>query len=111
MMPAGVTLASVAAVLLPIAVVTVLLRQLPFNFIKTLGDSPLVSLLGLTMPVGVMTVLVVYAAGGLVDAPSDLLPVAIGVAATAALHLWRRSAGLSIFVGTAVYMILVNLVF
>ncbi|ACP34111.1 putative membrane protein [Corynebacterium aurimucosum ATCC 700975] len=34
----------------------------------------------------------------------------MGAAATAALHLWRRNSGLSIFGGTAVYMVLVNLV-
>ena len=38
-MPAGVSLSMVAAVLLPICVVTLLLRELPFSFIKALKDS------------------------------------------------------------------------
>jgi branched-subunit amino acid transport protein AzlD len=33
------------------------------------------------------------------------------VAATAALHLWRRSATMSILFGTVIYMLLVNVVF
>ena len=39
------------------------------------------------------------------------LPEAIAVAVTAGLHLWRRSTLLSILAGTAVYMLLVQLVF
>ena len=36
---------------------------------------------------------------------------AIAVAVTAGLHLWKRSTLLSILMGTAVYMLLVQLVF
>lgn len=39
------------------------------------------------------------------------LPEAIAVAVTAGLHLWKRSTLLSILAGTAVYMLLVQLVF
>lgn len=39
------------------------------------------------------------------------IPELIGVAVTAALHLWRRNSLLSIAVGTAVYMALVQFVF
>ena len=39
------------------------------------------------------------------------LPEAIAVAVTALLHLWRRSTLLSILAGTAVYMVLVQVVF
>ena len=39
------------------------------------------------------------------------LPEAIAVTVTAGLHLWRRSTLLSILAGTAVYMLLVQLVF
>lgn len=59
-MPAGVTLGSILAVLIPVGVVTVVLRWLPFAFVKALKDSQFISMLGFTMPVGVMTVLVVY---------------------------------------------------
>lgn len=68
-MPAGVTLASIAAVLVPIGLITVVLRQLPFSFVKWMKDSQFFSLLGMMMPVGVMTILVVYTVHGQAGAP------------------------------------------
>ncbi len=82
-MPAGVSLSMVAAVLLPICVVTLLLRELPFSFIKALKGSQFIGLLGMTMPVGVMTVLVVYTVYGQKEAPGGILAALIGVAITA----------------------------
>ncbi|WP_293769455.1 AzlD domain-containing protein [uncultured Corynebacterium sp.] len=110
-MPAGVTLPMVAAVLLPICVVTVLLRALPFAFIKKLKGNQFVGLLGMMMPVGVMTVLVVYTMAGQRGEPGGLLAAFLGVAITLGLHLWRHDSGLSIIGGTLAYMALVNLVF
>lgn len=106
-LPDGVTLGIVAAVLVPVCVVTLLLRALPFAFLRALKGSPLIEFLGATMPVGVMTVLVVYT---LADS-SALLPAFLAGAVTLALHAWRRSAALSILSGTALYMVLVNLLF
>lgn len=110
-MPDGVTWGSVAAVLVPIAIITVLLRQLPFSFVRALKDSQFIGLLGMTMPVGVMTVLVVYTIYGQRAQSGGIWAALIAAAVTAGLHLWRRSSALSIFGGTAVYMVLVNLVF
>lgn len=107
-MPAGVTLGSILAVLIPVGVVTVVLRWLPFAFVKALKDSQFISMLGFTMPVGVMTVLVVYSLFGQIQDSGILIAPLVGAAVTAALHLWRRNSGLSIFGGTAVYMLLVN---
>ena len=109
-MPAGVTLASIAAVLVPVGLITVVLRQLPFSFVKWMKDSEFFSLLGLMMPVGVMTILVVYAVAGQADGTGGLWPVLLGVLVTAGLHKWKRDSGLSIFGGTAFYMLLVNVV-
>lgn len=108
MMPAGVSLSMVLAVLVPMCIVTVLLRALPFHVIKYVKGNQLVGLLGHLMPVGVMTVLLVYTLHGQADAPGGLLAAALGVAATLAIHVWRRNSGLSIFAGTAFYMVLVN---
>ncbi|MDK4280578.1 branched-chain amino acid transporter permease [Corynebacterium accolens] len=109
-MPAGVSLGAIAAVLIPVGIVTVLLRELPFSAKKWMKDSEFFSLLGLMMPVGVMTILVVYAVAGQADGTGGLWPVLLGVLVTAGLHKWKRDSGLSIFGGTAFYMILVNLV-
>ncbi|AMO89185.1 branched-chain amino acid ABC transporter permease [Corynebacterium sp. HMSC08C04] len=110
-MPAGVSLSMVAAVLLPICVVTLLLRELPFSFIKALKGSQFIGLLGMTMPVGVMTVLVVYTVYGQKEAPGGILAALIGVVITAGLHWWRKSSAFSIFGGTVAYVLLVNFVF
>lgn len=110
-LPEGVSLSMVFAVLLPVAVVTVLLRQLPFSGLKLLKDSQLVGMLGITMPVGVMAALVVYTLFGQTDAPGGLPASLISVAITVGLHAWRGDAGLSIVGGTVSYMVLVNLVF
>ena len=110
-MPGGVTLASIFAVLIPVGIVTVVLRWLPFAFVKALKGSQFISMLGFTMPVGVMTVLVVYTLFGQARDTGIIVAPLVAAAVTAALHLWRRNSGLSIFGGTAFYMVLVNLVF
>ena len=109
-MPAGVTLASIFAVLIPVGIVTVVLRWLPFAFVKALKGSQFISMLGFTMPAGVMTVLVVYTLFGQARDTGSIVAALVAAAVTAALHLWRRNSGLSIFGGTAFYMVLVNLV-
>lgn len=109
-MPVGVTLASIFAVLIPVGIVTVVLRWLPFAFVKALKGSQFISMLGFTMPVGVMTVLVVYTLFVQARDTGSIVAPLVAAAVTAALHLWRRNSGLSIFGGTAFYMVLVNLV-
>ncbi|OFO19378.1 branched-chain amino acid ABC transporter permease [Corynebacterium sp. HMSC056F09] len=109
-MPGGVTLASIFAVLIPVGIVTVVLRWLPFAFVKALKGSQFISMLGFTMPVGVMAVLVVYTLFGQARDTGSIVAPLVAAAVTAALHLWRRNSGLSIFGGTAFYMVLVNLV-
>ena len=59
-LPEGISLADVAAVLVPVALVTVLLRQFPYSAKRMLRRSHFMGTLGMTMPVGVMVVLVVY---------------------------------------------------
>lgn len=110
-LPEGVTLGQVLGVLIPVAVLTILLRQLPFSALKLLRTSHLVGALGTTMPIGVMTVLVVYTLVAQVGAPGGLAASLLAVGVTVALHWLRRSAGLSIVGGTLAYMFLVNMVF
>ena len=59
-----------------------------------------------------MGLLVIYCLKGvtLTTAPYGI-PELIGVAVTAALHLWRRNTLLSIAAGTVVYMVLVQFIF
>lgn len=110
-LPAGVGLGTVLAVLVPVAVVTVLLRAIPFRARRALGDSDLVKLLGVTMPVGVMTVLVVYTLAGSGEVPGGLVAGLLGVGVTLVAHLLFPRPAVSILTGTLAYMALVNFVF
>lgn len=106
----------ILASLLVMGAVTVLLRWMPFVFVKALKGSALFQFLGITMPVGVMVALVVYTLfsriginGGEGD-PGGVWAAPTALVVTVLLHMWRRSAVLSVFAGTALYMVLVNLV-
>lgn len=109
-LPDGISLLSVFAVIIPVAIVTVLLRQIPFTAVRLLKGSPLMGLLAMTMPVGVMVVLVMYTLYGSLETPGGLVAALIASIGTLVLHWWRRNPGLSIMGGTALYMVLVNLV-
>lgn len=109
-LPDGVTPGMVAAVLIPVGIATVLLRALPFSLLRVLKDSPFIGFLAVLMPVGVMTVLVVYTLLGYSASPTHLLSALLALTATLLLHWWKRRADLSIFAGTALYMVLVNVV-
>lgn len=108
-LPEGVTLGMVVAVLVPAAVVTFLLRALPFSLLKLLQASPLIEFLGLLMPVGVMTVLVIYTLVGKAGQPREFLTALAALLFTLVLQGWKRRADVSIVAGTAVYMLIVNL--
>lgn len=92
--------------------VTWALRALPFLALARLRHSALLPYFARYMPIGVMISLVVFA---LRDAPvahpRQVAPLAAAAAVTVALHLWRRNLLLSMFVGTAVNVILASLVF
>ncbi|MBP3088250.1 branched-chain amino acid ABC transporter permease [Corynebacterium sp. sy017] len=110
-LPPEVTLEKVVAVLLPVGIVTVLLRQLPFSAVRFLKGSSFMALLSRTMPVGVMTVLVIYTLYSSRTNPGGIGASALALFATLLLHWWRRNAGLSIVGGVVCYMLLVNIVF
>ena len=103
-------------VLLQIAVmalVTAVLRFLPFLVFKDQDKRPgVITYLGQVLPYGVMGMLVVYCLKNvsLMAAPHGI-PELLAVAAVVLLHLWRRNTLLSIFGGTAFYMVLMQLVF
>lgn len=102
-----------AAVIAVIALVTALLRFLPFwIFGENRETPPLVAYLGRVLPYAIMGMLVVYCLKGtrLTAAPYGI-PEAIGCAVVALLHIWKRNTLLSIGAGTVCYMLLVQFVF
>ena len=91
---------------------TVTTRALPFLVFSEGRPTPkFVQYLGKALPAAIFGMLVVYCLKN-VDllAGSHGLPEFIGIAVTAALHLWRRQMLLSIAGGTLCYMLLVQLV-
>jgi branched-subunit amino acid transport protein AzlD len=89
--------------------VTWALRALPFAVLTALRSSAIVRELSARMPAGVMVILLCYCLRDLpVSHPACLVAPLAGLAATVGVHLWRRSALLSIVIGTAVYVVLVN---
>ena len=95
------------------ALVTAGLRFLPFLIFgenrKTLA---IIAYLGQVLPFAIMGMLVVYCLKdvSLLNAPFGI-PEAIGCAAVAGLHVWKRNTLLSISAGTVIYMLLVQFVF
>ncbi len=91
------------------AAVTWALRALPFTVLAPLRSSTTVRYLSARMPAGVMVILFAYCIRDLplTDPPRALTPLA-ALAVTAGLHLWRRSALLSILGGTTVSVVLAS---
>ena len=94
-----------------VALATQITRWTPFLVFSGGRKLPkVVEDLGRLLPPAMMGLLVVYSLRNPFTG-SHGLPEAIAVAVTAGLHLWKRSTLLSILAGTAVYMLLVQLVF
>ena len=106
--PAG----AVAAIAV-IAVVTFLTRFLPFLLFDR-GESPpkLVLYLGRVLPPAIIAMLIVYCLRGVsFSTPGGWIPQLLCAAVVVVLHLWKHNNLLSIFGGTALYMVLVQAVF
>ena len=99
--------------ILVIAAGTVLTRFLPFLIFPLGKQSPaFVRRLQHLLPSAVIGLLVVYCLRYVdLSFGSRGLPELLSIIATAALHLWRKNALLSIGGGTLLYMILIQHVF
>ena len=102
-----------AAVIAVMAAVTLLTRALPVLLFDRGGKPPeTVLYLGRVLPPAVIAMLVVYCLRGVeLSTVSGWLPQAIAVAAVVGLHKWKHNTLLSIFGGTLLYMVLVQMVF
>lgn len=93
------------------AAVTWTLRAAPFAMLAPLRHSGLLAYIGDRMPVGVMVILAAYT---LRDTDPVVLtsvgPAALALAITIGLHLWRGSMTLSIFAGTAAYVLVTSVI-
>ncbi|WP_455383687.1 branched-chain amino acid transporter permease [Salinispira pacifica] len=91
------------------AAVTIFTRAAPFLFFRSRRQPPLLRFVESYLPPMMMLILVLYS---LKDVPFTRAPYGIpeltALAITAALHLWKRNALLSIFGGTAFYMLVIQ---
>ena len=101
-----------AAILVAVmAAVTVLLRFLPFLVFRRHTPKYIVYL-GKVLPPAIIGMLVVYCLRNVSVRKTPFgIPELIAAACVIALHVWKRSAIISILGGTAVYMILIQMVF
>lgn len=94
-----------------VAVITLLIRALPFLILKD-KSNPYIEYLGDVLPYAIMAMLVVYCLKGvdLLSGNHGICEI-LGVLAVIGLHLWKRNTLLSIFGGTIVYMLCVQVLF
>ena len=91
---------------------TVSTRFLPFLIFSGKRVTPkTVQYLGRALPSAIFGLLVVYCLRNADVAAHFALPEILALSATILLHLWKRQMLLSIAGGTAVYMLLVQLIF
>lgn len=87
-------------------------RALPFLIFRGREVPEVVRYLGRVLPMAIMATLVIYCLKGISFANAvGCVPMLLASAATALLHLWRGNTMLSIFGGTVLYMVLVQMVF
>ena len=95
-----------------VAAVTFLTRALPFIFFRNRKTPRIITYLGDVLPPAIMAMLIVYCLKGVSFAAYPYgLPELIAIVIVAALQLWKKNILVSIFSGTAVYMVLIQLVF
>lgn len=88
-----------------VAAITFACRIAPFALLRGRTTGPLIGFLSRAMPLGVMIVLIAYTLDDVGASPGQWAAPLAGISSTAALHLWRRSIGLSLVGGTAVYVV------
>jgi len=96
-----------------IALVTILLRFLPFLIFGRKQDVPeIVTYLGKYLPYAMIAMLVIYCLRGVSVTKFPFgMPEWIASALVILVHNWKRNTLLSILSGTIVYMLLVQFVF
>ncbi|MFJ8112299.1 branched-chain amino acid transporter permease [Streptomyces sp. NPDC096132] len=98
------------AVLAIVFTITLALRALPFAVLRTLRGSVIVQRLSVWMPVGILAILTVTALRGTITTdPYGAGYALLAVAVTVGVHLaFGRRTILSVGVGTALYVVLLN---
>jgi len=103
----------IIAAIFVMAFVTYFIRMAPFILFGKHQKTPeWVIYVGSYLPPAVMGMLIVYSLKSTnVFLIEEMAPLVIAIFITAALHIWRRNNLISILSGTALYMVLVQMVF
>ena len=95
-----------------IAIVTAILRFLPFAVFRNKETPKYIEYLGKALPYAMMGMLVVYCLKNMTFLSNPYgIPEIISCIAVILIHIWRRNTLLSILTGTALYMIFIQLIF
>lgn len=97
--------------ILVMAIGTALLRFLPFLVFRK-STPPYIAYLGKVLPPALIGMLVIYCFKNVSFAAAPHgLPELIAAGCVVILHAWKRNSLISILGGTAIYMLLVQVVF
>lgn len=104
------TLDKVFIAVFAITLVIFLERAFPFILFSRKNPPAIIRFVEKFIPPMVMAALLFYCLRDLsfTTGVKDFLPSVIGVIITIGLHVWKRNSLISIFAGTAVYMILIR---
>lgn len=93
-----------------IALATFATRALPFLFFGSREPPAMLSIIEKNLPPMILLLLVIYCLKDVqwLSAPYGI-PELFTISVVAGLHFWKRNAMLSIFTGTGLYMVLVQL--
>lgn len=93
-----------------VAAVTMLLRFFPFVIFGKRKDTPTyITYLSCVLPNAIMGMLIIYCLRNVsLTSSSHGIPELLAAAVVVGMHLWKKNTLLSIAVGTAVYMYLVQ---
>lgn len=107
------TPAQTALMILAVALGAAATRFIPFILFPEHKEPPrIITYLGRVLPPAMMGLLVVYCLKGVsLKAAPHGLPELIAILAILALHKWKNNVLISIVGGTAIYMVLVQVVF
>lgn len=97
-------------VILVVALATFVTRALPFVFFNTRAPPVILSTIEKNLPPMILMLLVIYCLKDVQWSSTPYgIPELLTIGAIAGLHFLRRNAMLSIFAGTGLYMLLVQL--
>ena len=107
-MPSALSNSAAIIATLVMSAITFALRGLPFWIFARNGRQipPVVDYLGKVLPQATMVMLVVYCLRHVsVTLPASIFPTLIGVGVVVVLQVWKKNSIISVFLGTAAYMV------